>query len=43
MLLLLAGVVCVYPAIVFGYILVFKFIPPKYERKDELVTLLKKR
>ena len=39
--LLLAGLVCVFPALVFAYILVFKMIPPKYERKDELVTLFK--
>ncbi len=40
--LLLAGLVCVFPALVFAYILVFKMIPPKYERKDEVVTLFKR-
>jgi hypothetical protein len=37
--LLLAGLLCVYPAIIFAYILVFKMIPPKYVTKDEVLTL----
>lgn len=38
--LLLAGLVCVFPALICAHILVFKIIPPRYVRKDLVLTLL---
>ncbi len=38
--LLLVGVVLIIPALVVAYILVFKTIAPKYERKNEAVMTL---
>jgi hypothetical protein len=36
---LLLALLCLYPAIVSAYILVFKVVPPKYSRDDTFVTL----
>jgi len=41
--LLLAAVICVYPAIIFAYILVFKFIPPKYQVEESAAMTLFRR
>jgi hypothetical protein len=41
--LVLAGLVCVFPALAEAYILVFKTIPPKYERKNQAVITLFQR
>lgn len=40
MTLLLAGLLCCYPALVLAIILVFNTIPPKYVRKSEAVMTL---
>lgn len=38
--LVLAALVCIYPALILAYVLVFKVMPPKYELKPgEVVTL----
>ena len=38
--LLIAALICVFPAIVFAYILVFKAIAPKYDWNNRAVTTL---
>ena len=38
--LLIAGLICVFPALVVAYILVFKTIPPKYDWDNRAVTTL---
>ena|SRR6516162_2125570 len=38
--LLFAGLLCCYPALIFAIILIFKTMPPKYERKSEAVMTL---
>ena len=41
--LLFAAIICIFPTLVFAYILVFKTIPPKYVRKNEAVITLFQR
>jgi hypothetical protein len=41
--LLLAGLICEWPALIYGYILVFKVMPPKYVCKPEVVMTLFQR
>ena len=38
--LLIAALICVFPALVFAYILVFRTIPPKYDWDNRTVTTL---
>jgi hypothetical protein len=38
--LVIAALICVFPGIVFAYILVFKTIPPKYDWDNRAVTTL---
>ncbi len=41
--LLFVAMICIFPALVFAHILVFKTIPPKYVRKREAVMTLFRR